>query len=60
MNTPASLRSELIAIRSESLIDIAGIASYLRFVGNCLYGGVAERVFGAARYGDLCGRKRGV
>ena len=26
MNTPASLRSELIAIRSESLIDIAGIA----------------------------------
>ncbi len=27
MNTPASLRSELIAIRSESLIDIAGIAS---------------------------------
>ena len=27
INTPASLRSELIAIRSESLIDIAGIAS---------------------------------
>ena len=27
MNTPASLRSELIAIRSESLIDIAGIAT---------------------------------
>ena len=26
INTPASLRSELIAIRSESLIDIAGIA----------------------------------
>ena len=26
MNTPASLRSELIDIRSESLIDIAGIA----------------------------------
>ena len=27
INTPASLRSELIAIRSESLIDIAGIAT---------------------------------
>ena len=27
INTPASLRSELIAIRSESLIDIAGIAN---------------------------------
>ena len=28
MNTPASLRSELIDIRSESLIDIVGIATY--------------------------------
>ena len=32
MNTPASLRSELIAIRSESLIDIAGIASVSPYV----------------------------
>ena len=31
MNTPASLRSELIAIRSESLIDIAGIATPRNF-----------------------------
>ncbi len=38
INTPASLRSELIAIRSESLIDIAGIAKAGEFYRGGLEG----------------------
>ena len=45
INTPASLRSELIAIRSESLIDIAGIASEVEV----LVGGISVTPFYAGR-----------